>query len=101
MALDIKIITNPGQMEVLQVIGNGLLVEFLPEKGGDIYKICIHDNNILWESPWGIAKLGHRVDYCHTSKERWLQCYPGGWQILFPNAGERQLLSWRDAQFSW
>ncbi|MFB7554229.1 DUF4432 family protein [Streptomyces sp. NPDC056154] len=86
--MDIKIMTNPGQMEVVQVIGNGLVVEFLPEKGGDIYKICIHDYNILWESPWGIGKLGNRADYCHTSKERWLQSYPGGWQILFPNAGE-------------
>ncbi|MFD0620233.1 DUF4432 family protein [Paenibacillus sp. GCM10027629] len=86
--MDVKTITNPGQMEVVQVIGNGLKVELLPEKGGDIYKIYIHDNNILWESPWGIGKLGHRADYCHTSKERWLQNYPGGWQILFPNAGD-------------
>lgn len=86
--MDIRTISNPGHMDVLQVVGDGLIVEFLPEKGGDIYKICIDRTNILWESPWGISKLGNRIDFCHTSKERWLQSYPGGWQILFPNAGD-------------
>lgn len=66
--MDIQTISNPGHMDVLQVVGDGLIVEFLPEKGGDIYKICIDRTNILWESPWGISKLGNRIDFCHTSR---------------------------------
>lgn len=91
MCLEITTSTKPGEMEVLQVVADQIMVEFLPEKGGDIYKICINGNNILWESPWGIWKLGNRADYCHTSQERWLQNYPGGWQLMFPNAGDDSL----------
>ncbi len=67
-----------------------LIVTILPDKGADIYSIEYKPKNnvdILWKSPWGIKQSGTLL-HPGTSEEKWLDYYPGGWQLMFPNAGE-------------
>ncbi len=72
----------------LELENSELAVALLPEKGGDVYHIR-HKNkdvDILFRTPWGINKPGSRASG-GDSFQQWLDCYPGGWQVMFPNAG--------------
>jgi len=67
------------------VLENSLLsVTVLPEKGCDIYSfVCRRTGiDILWKSPWGLQRTPAETE------AQWLDQYEGGWQVLFPNAGD-------------
>jgi hypothetical protein len=67
-----------------------IIVTVLPEKGADLYSIQYKPKmnvDLLWKSPWGANKLGSKAHQGGDSSQQWLDYYPGGWQIMFPNAG--------------
>jgi len=64
-----------------------MTVTLLPDKGCDVYSIVDRQSgvDVLFKSPWGI-RLAPWVG--QTSMERWIEAYPGGWQLLLPNGGD-------------
>jgi hypothetical protein len=66
-----------------------LEVTVLPDKGADIYSL-VHKStgvDVLFKSPWGVRAPGPWLRAA-TSMERWIEAYPGGWQVLLPNGGD-------------
>ncbi len=64
-----------------------LTVTITPGKGGDITSI-VHQSTgqeILWQTPWGGRPSGFALPGS-DSTDAWMQQYPGGWQLLLPNA---------------
>lgn len=73
-------------------LANGILgITVLPEKGAEIYALEYLPRNldILWKSPWGLRKsVGGAIAAASGSEMAWMDHYIGGWQGIFPNAGE-------------
>ena len=44
--------------------------------------------DVLWKSPWGLRSLDKGFATAANSHVAWSENYEGGWQELFPNAGE-------------
>ena len=75
--------TNPR----ITLRSEALAVVVTPGKGGDITSI-VHrptGQKTLWQTPWGGRPSGYALPGSGTS-EAWMQAYPGGWQLLVPNA---------------
>lgn len=64
-----------------------LRVVVRPEKGCDIVSIEHRPTatGLLFEAPWA-APPGN-AGYAPDSFAAWVRAYPGGWQVLLPNAG--------------
>jgi Domain of unknown function (DUF4432) len=64
-------------------------VTVLPDKGADIYSLVHRASgvDVLFKSPWGVRAPG-LWPRATTSMERWIEAYPGGWQLLLPNGGD-------------
>lgn len=64
-------------------------VTVLPDKGADIYSLVHRASgaDVLFKSPWGLRVPGP-WPRAATSMERWIEAYPGGWQLLLPNGGD-------------
>lgn len=62
----------------------------LPFKGGDIFSLVYKPAGVdlLLKTPWGINPPGLGVRTSFDSEAAWMDNYPGGWQLLFPNAGD-------------
>lgn len=58
-----------------------------PERGADLVQVVDRATGtpLFTESPTGLARGGERV--ATDSMAGWLRGYPGGWQLLVPNAG--------------
>jgi hypothetical protein len=65
-----------------------LEVVVLPGKGADVYSVIDRATGIdvLFRSPWGWRDPA-TVPPMGESQADWLARYPGGWQLLVPNAG--------------
>jgi Domain of unknown function (DUF4432) len=65
-----------------------LEVVVLPGKGADVYSVVDRATGIdvLFKSPWGWRDPA-TVPPMGNSQADWLARYPGGWQLLVPNAG--------------
>ena len=68
---------------------NDLRVTILPAKGADIYALADRRTgvDVLFKSPWGTRSPGPWLRAA-SSMERWVEAYPGGWQVLLPNGGD-------------
>jgi galactose mutarotase-like enzyme len=66
-----------------------IAVTFLPDKGADVYSLVYKPKriDILWKSPWGLRGLGKGFQTSFDSEGLWMENYPGGWQMIFPNGG--------------
>ena len=64
-------------------------VTVLPDKGADIYSLVHRGTgvDVLFKSPWGVRAPGPWLRAA-TTMERWIEAYPGGWQLLLPNGGD-------------
>jgi len=64
-------------------------VVLLPDKGADIYSVVHRATgvDVLFKSPWGARAPGPWLR-ATASMERWIEAYPGGWQLLLPNGGD-------------
>jgi galactose mutarotase-like enzyme len=72
------------------VLENGVLrVVVLPGKGADIVELTRLDAgvNALFEAPWGLQPPG-APPWAGSDGHAFLEGYAGGWQALFPNAGD-------------
>ena len=71
-------------------LGNAQIeVTILPDKGADVYSL-VHratGTDVLLKSPWGVRAPG-LWPRATTTMERWIEGYPGGWQLLLPNGGD-------------
>ena len=81
--------TEPGPGATLILRNNDLQVTILPAKGADIYALADRRTgvDVLFKSPWGTRSPGP-WPRAATSMERWVEAYPGGWQVLLPNGGD-------------
>ena len=61
----------------------------LPDKGADIYSLTDRRTgvDVLFKSPWGRRSAGP-WPRAASSMQRWVEAYPGGWQVLLPNGGD-------------
>jgi len=59
----------------------------LAEKGADIYSLVHVPSrlDVLFKTTWGWRLPSAAAA---TTQERWLETYPGGWQLLLPNGGD-------------
>ena len=83
----------PGGWRSLTLRSATLEVVLLPEKGGEIYALRRvgrdgGDVDVLWKSPWGMRMPPVPAASGAESQVVWLDHYGGGWQDLFPNAGD-------------
>jgi Domain of unknown function (DUF4432) len=64
-------------------------VSVLPDKGADIYSLVHRGRgvDVLFKAPWGTRAPGPWLRPS-TSMGRWIEAYPGGWQLLLPNGGD-------------
>ena len=67
-----------------------LRVVVLVGKGTDIYEFRHKQTNtdVLYKSPWGVINPQFYVQDCPDSSAHFMDFYHGGWQELFPNAGD-------------
>lgn len=72
----------------LTLATDSVAVTVLPDIGCDIYSVrCLRTGiDVLAKSPWGLRRQSAPL-YAATSLEAYLGRYPGGWQLLLPNAG--------------
>ena len=68
---------------------DALRVTILPDKGADIVELVDLDSGIdaLFHAPWGLAAPGSPPRE-GSGEHEFLQNYAGGWQELFPSAGD-------------
>lgn len=74
---------------MLTLSNQDLEVAILPDKGADIYALTDRRTgvDVLFKSPWGRRAPG-TWPLAASSMERWVEAYPGGWQLLLPNGGD-------------
>ncbi len=61
----------------------------LPEKGADIYELVDLESgvDVLFKAPWGLQRRGAKPRE-GSAGAPFLENYEGGWQELFPSAGD-------------
>ncbi|WP_442576500.1 DUF4432 family protein [Microbacterium sp. F51-2R] len=69
----------------ISISSEALTATITPERGADIVQIVdlATGTPLLAESPTGLVRTPSATD----SMSAWLRGYPGGWQLLVPNAG--------------
>lgn len=81
----------PPDREVLELSDGVLLVRVLPGKGADIYAVIdlATGIDVLFKTPWG-WRDPRLLPSGGDSRQEWLARYPGGWNLLVPNAGDER-----------
>lgn len=70
---------------------NGIIsVSVWPEKGAEIVSLRYVKKgvDVLWKAPWKVKKPAKGLSVFPDSAKVWLEHYGGGWQEIFPNAGD-------------
>lgn len=77
-------------MQALRIENDLLSATILLDKGADIYELIYKPRHVdvLWKTPWGLREPARGAALSLNSEITWLEYYPGGWQLLFPNAGD-------------
>ena len=81
---------SPGPTATLILSNNDLRGQrSCRRKGADIYALADRRTgvDVLFKSPWGTRSPGPWLRAA-SSMERWVEAYPGGWQVLLPNGGD-------------
>ncbi|TCC61131.1 DUF4432 family protein [Kribbella pittospori] len=80
--------TEPPPDATLVLRNEHLEVVVLPGKGADIYSVIDRRTgvDVLFRTPWGWRDPA-TITATGDSQVDWLARYPGGWQLLVPNAG--------------
>ena len=63
-----------------------------PERGAEGRSLTAGGIELLFQAPWVPTPFGPRAQ---TDEHAWTTAWPGGWQILFPNAGEECVVDGR------
>ena len=66
-----------------------LRVDVVPGKGGDLTSVVHLTTGVelLWQTRWGLRARGSMTTP-GSSEAALSEAYPGGWQSVFPNAGD-------------
>lgn len=80
----------PSGWQALCLQNDAIEVVVLPEKGSEIYTFQDRGRtlDVLWKAPWGLRPPPVSIGAGPESAATWLDHYAGGWQVLFPNAGD-------------
>lgn len=100
-----------GDWELLRLTTDQVILDVVPQLGGTVVSLRRREDDVelLWRTPWGLRPRGS-LSVPGSSEAAMLDTYPGGWQSLFPNAGETSIVhgvEWgadgeaRLAPFSW
>ena len=74
----------------IELENDQIVVIVIPDKGAEIFDVRYKpkDNiSLLYRSPWECRRNGSLIQV-GNSWEKWLEHYFGGWQYMFPNAGQ-------------
>jgi hypothetical protein len=76
-----------GPWAAVRLENDAVRVTLLPEKGCDILELVDRrtGTDVLFKAPWG---YGRRPVHSPSSLAAWIESYPGGWQVMLPNAGD-------------
>lgn len=79
--------------EVLRLTSEQVSVDVVPGLGGTVTDLRrrADDAPLLWSTPWGLRHQG-AWSIPGSSEAAMLDSCPGGWQSLFPNAGDTAVL---------
>lgn len=88
LAAQVREITVEGGWPALELVTTGARVELIPELGCDIVSFVDARTgvDVLWRVPWGIPPRSTGPFSAATETE-WGERFPGGWNVLLPNAG--------------
>ncbi|MGC8880532.1 MAG: aldose 1-epimerase [Anaerolineae bacterium] len=77
-------------LRALRLENDQLRATVLLDKGADIYELVYKPRgvDVLWKTPWGLREPARGAALSLDSETTWLEYYPGGWQVLFPNGGD-------------
>jgi hypothetical protein len=67
-----------------------------PERGAEGRSLKAGGSELLFQAPWVSTPTNPRAQ---TDEHAWTTAWPGGWQILFPNAGEECVVDGRQHGF--
>jgi hypothetical protein len=75
--------------DILRLSTDALTVEIIPGLGGTVTSVTrrADDAALLWSPPWGLRPRGSR-SLPSTPEAQMIDSLAGGWQTLFPNAGD-------------
>ncbi|HEY6812297.1 MAG TPA: hypothetical protein VI074_06355 [Propionibacteriaceae bacterium] len=75
--------------DILRLTTDALTVEIIPGLGGTVTSVTHRADGaaLLWSPPWGLRPRGSR-SLPGTPEARMIDSLAGGWQTLFPNAGD-------------
>jgi hypothetical protein len=75
--------------DILRLTTDALTVEIIPGLGGTVTSVTHRADGaaLLWSPPWGLRPRGSRSQP-GTPEARMIDSLAGGWQTLFPNAGD-------------
>ena len=74
----------------IKLENNLVSITVLPDKGAEINSLLYKPKNmnVLWEAPWSVKEISPNLNIASDSATTWLEHYGGGWQEIFPNAGD-------------
>ena len=77
-------------LEIIIIENDLISVSVFPEKGAEIVSLIYKpkDLDVLWKAPWKVRKPNSGLPGLTDSATVWLEHYGGGWQEIFPNAGD-------------
>ena len=82
--------------EVLRLRNRYLEFVLDPDRGAEGRSLIAGGIEVLFQAPWAPAPTSRRT---HADEHAWTTAWPGGWQILFPNAGEACVVDGRQHGF--
>ncbi len=76
--------------EILRLTSDDLATDIVPGLGGTVTSIIrtSDQSELLWSTPWGLRPAS-AAQLPGGAEAAMLDTYPGGWQTLFPNGGDR------------
>lgn len=82
-------VPRPHESRLLTLGSDQMTVTILPDKGADIYEMIdvASGVDVMLKTPWGVRESGPWLRSA-DSMQRWMEAYPGGWQVLLPNGGD-------------
>jgi hypothetical protein len=80
----------PGENETLLLENDLLAATVLLDRGADISRLVYKPQNVdvLWKTPWAESAARRQAVPGVGTPTAWLALYRGGWQEIFPNAGD-------------
>lgn len=91
---------EPVNADIVRLASPSIEMAIQVGKGADIVELRYRprDLDVLWKTPWGFRDPS-RLLPTGDSRVAWLEAYSGGWQVLFPSAGDPCLFNGAEMTF--